>query len=255
MADSDRTRTTDDSPGRDGPVQPLEASAERRLIRWGGAAGLGGVLALLGSVVVVVSLGLPDASDVETLTDFDDIESGRIAEHFFYLGALVLFALHVAVLQRMLGVADRAASLFGGVIALFGLVILAASSVLHVSTAALADLYQDPSASPEDQRAIEFAWAGAQSVFDTMLVTGALLVPIGLALLGVAMRRAPEFGSRLAMVGIGLGVVGFVGAAVEVIDTSTDFSAASVLAMTLFHLIVGLRTFRLGSDSHGSGDR
>ncbi len=36
---------------------------------------------MLGAVAVVVAWGLPDASDVETLRDFADIESGRIAEH------------------------------------------------------------------------------------------------------------------------------------------------------------------------------
>jgi hypothetical protein len=227
--------------------------ADRRLVRWGGAAGLGGVVLLLGSVVVVVSMGLPDASDVETLTDFEDIEAGRIAEHFLYLGALVLFALQVVVLQRMLQVADQAAALFGAVVALFGFVILAASSVLHVSTAALSDLYEDPSTSSDGQEAIEYAWAGAQSVFDTMLTTGLLLVPVGLALLGVAMLRAPAFGSRLAMLSIGLGAVGFIGAAIETIDPSTDLSAVSVLAMTIFALSVGWRLLQLPTSSPVEG--
>lgn len=44
-------------------------------------AGLAGVILMLGAVAVVAALGLPDASDPETLTDFADIESGRIAEH------------------------------------------------------------------------------------------------------------------------------------------------------------------------------
>ena len=36
-----------------------------------------------------------------------------------------------------------------------------------------------------------------------MLVTGVLLVPIGIVLLGVAMRSAPTFGARSAVDGIG----------------------------------------------------
>ena len=239
----------------DVPAQTSDASDDRRLLRWAGVAGLGGVLLLLASVVVVVSLDLPDASDVETLTDFADIESGRIAEHFLYLGALVLFALHVAALRRVLHSADPPAALFGSVTALIGLVILAASSVLHVSTAALSDLYEDPSRSTEGREAIEYAWAGAQSVFDTMLVTGLLLVPIGLALLGVAMRHAPGFSPRLAMASIGLGALGFLGAAIETIDPSTDLSAVSVLAIVVFHLIVGRRLLRLGADAPGASPR
>ena len=117
-------------------------SPDRRLSRWGGIAAIAGVVLMVGTVAVVVGLGLPDASDPETLTDFADIESGRIAEHFLYLGALVLFALHVFVLHRLLRPADAVAALFGTVVAAFGLVIMAASSMLHVSTAPLAELYR-----------------------------------------------------------------------------------------------------------------
>ncbi|MEO1059902.1 MAG: DUF4386 family protein [Actinomycetota bacterium] len=235
------------APTSPGPTDA--ATQDRRLLRWGGVAGLGGVFLLLASVVVVLSFGLPDAADLETLTDFDDLEVGRIAEHFLYLGALVLFALHVVVLRRALHAADPAAALFGAVVALFGFVILAASSVLHVSTAALSDLYEDPSRSADGRESIEYAWAGAQSVFDTMLVTGLLLVPVGLALLGVAMRHAPGFGPRLATSCLVLGGLGFVGAAIETVDTSTDLSALSVLAMVAFSLIVGWRLLRLGSEA------
>ena len=109
---------------------------------------------------------MPDASDPETLTDFADIESGRTAEHFLYLGALILFALHVFV---------------------------------------------------------EYAWHGAQSVFDTMLATGVLLVPIG------------------------LGALGIIGATIAIVDPGSAFSAVSVLAIALFHLIAGWRTLKWGN--------
>ena len=52
---------------------------ERQLARWGGTAGLGGVVLMLLAFGVVIGLELPDASDPETLTDFADIEAGRIA--------------------------------------------------------------------------------------------------------------------------------------------------------------------------------
>jgi hypothetical protein len=210
-------------------------------------AGLAGVVAFLGSVAVVVALGLPDASDPETLTEFADIEAGRIAEHFFYLGALVLFALHLLVLHRLLTATHPPAALFGTAVAELGLAIMAASSVLHVSTAPLADLYTAPDTPPEDLRAIEYAWHGAQSVFDTLLATGVLLVPIGIVLLGIAMRKAPAFGPRFATFAIVLGALGVVGAAIEIIDTDSDLSAASVLAIVVFHLATGWRTLTLGA--------
>ena len=93
------------------------AEQDIQLSRWGGIAALAGVAMMIITVGVVIAAGLPDASDAETLTDFADIETGRIAEHFLYLGAVVLFAVHVAVLHRLLKAAHPAASLFGQVIA------------------------------------------------------------------------------------------------------------------------------------------
>jgi len=221
------------------------AEQDIQLSRWGGIAALAGVAMMIITVGVVIAAGLPDASDAETLTDFADIETGRIAEHFLYLGAVVLFAVHVAVLHRLLKAAHPAASLFGQVIAMFGLLIMAASSLLHVSTAPLADLYESQDARPTDQRAIEYSWHAAQSVFDTMLATGLLLVPIGIALFGVAMWNTTSFGRRLAVLSVGLGAAGTLGAAIAIVDTASDADAVSVLAMTVFFLSVGWRTLNL----------
>jgi len=229
-------------------VTPTSQNPEQELSRWGGFAGVGGALLLVASAVVVTALELPDASDVETLTDFADIEAGRIAEHFLYLGALVLFALHVLVLHRLLRSAHPGASLFGTAVAEIGLVIMAASSLLHVSTSPLAELYTDPDTPVGDLDAIEYVWHGAQSVFDTMLATGVLLVPIGIVLLGVAMSRVAAFGSRLSMFAIALGVVGAVGAVIAVIDPGSMFSAASVLAIAVFHLVVGWRVLTVSKN-------
>jgi hypothetical protein len=203
------------------------------------------VLLLIGSVAVVVGFGLPDASDSETLTEFADIKSTRIAEHFFYLGALMLFALHTLVLHRLLARAHPPAALFGTAVAEFGLVALAASSLLHVSTSPLADLYSSPETPSEDLPAIEYAWRGAQSVFDTMLATGLLLLPIGIVLLGVAMRRASAFGPRVGWAAITLGGIGVVGATVEVIDPAIEASAASLLGAVVLFVITGWRMLTL----------
>jgi hypothetical protein len=203
---------------------------------------------MLVTFVVVGALGLPDASDPETLRDFANIESGRIAEHFLYLGALMLFSLHVLVLHRLLATAHPAAALFGAAIALFGLAMMAASSLLHVATSPLSDLYTAPDTPPEDLRSIEYAWHGAQSVFDTMLTTGVLLVPIGIVLLGVAMWSAPAFGRRITQLSIGLGLVGIVGAVIAVVDPGSLFAAASVLAIVAFSLSTGWRTLKLENE-------
>ena len=83
-------------------------------------------------------------------------------------------------------------------------------------------------------------------VFDTMLATGALLVPIGIALFGLAMRHTPMFGPRLTWLTIGLGLVGTVGAVIGVVDPGSVFLAVGVLAIVVFHLTIGWQTLRLG---------
>ena len=223
-----------------------EAYADRQLSRWGGLAGIAGVGLMLGAVGVVVGFGLPDAADAETLTDFADIETGRILEHLCYLGAVIMFALHTLVLGRLLRRAHPAAALFGTAVATFGFVVMAAGAVLHVSTRPLAELYTSPDTPAGDLVSIEHAWYGAQSVFDTMLLTGVLLVPIGIVLLGVAMLNAPAFGRRLAWMSVVLGAVGMLGAAAEIVDSTLEFSALSVGAMVVFHLVTGLRTLTVG---------
>ena len=244
------SRQSDASTGRSAaePSSRSDSTPDRQLARWGGVAGLAGVALMIGAVVVVVALGLPEASDPETLTDFADIESGRIAEHLLYLGALMLFALHVFVLHRLLTTAHPAAALFGTVVAAFGFVIMASSSLLHVSTSPLADLHDAPGTTPEEQQMVEYAWHGAQSIFDTMLATGVLLVPIGIVLFGVAMRSSPRFGPRSTMAAIGLGAVGTIGAAIEIVDPGSDASAVAVLAIVVFHLSAGWRTLTLGTE-------
>ncbi|NNF55151.1 MAG: hypothetical protein HKN03_12005 [Acidimicrobiales bacterium] len=235
---------------RSGGSRPTEQDPDGQLYRWGGIAGLAGGILMLGAGLVVGALNLPDASDPETLIDFANIESGRIAEHFLYLGALMLFALHISVLHRLLIPAHRPAALFGTVMAGFGLVILAASSLLHVATSPLADLYAASDTPPEDLAAIEYAWHGAQSVFDTMLATGVLLVPIGIVLFGVAMRAAPAFGSILTAVTVGLGSVGTICAAIAIVDPGSWLSAVSVLAIVAFHMSAGWRTWKLGTEEN-----
>jgi hypothetical protein len=221
--------------------------SDLQLCRWGGRAALAGVILMLGAFGVVGGLGLPDASDPETLTDFAAIESGRIAEHFLYLGAVIMFALHILVLYLLLRSAHPAAALFGTALATFGFTIMAASSLLHVATSPLADLYTTANTPPEDLRAIEYAWYGAQSVFDTMLATGVLLVPIGMVLLGFAMRYTSAFGPGLTRLTIGLGILGTIGAVIAIVDPGSMFSAASVLAIVVFHLATGRRTVTLGN--------
>ena len=80
-----------------------------------------------------------------------------------------------------------------------------------------------------------------------MLATGLLLVPIGIALMGLALRGSDLYGRWLSWIAIILGLVGTIGAAIEVVDTDSDLSALGVLAMVVFHLLVGWQTMTLST--------
>lgn len=223
---------------------PTAAAEEARVLRWGGAAGVLGSVMLLGAFIVVGVLGLPDTSDTASLVDFPDIETARIVENTLYLGALVLWTLHFVALGLALRRAGLAPSLFGSALGIFGLVMLAAGALLHVATGVLSDLYHSSSASAADRATLVLVWQGAQSVFDTLFITGAVVAPVGVLMLGTAMLRSERFGRAVGWLSIVLGAVGVVSAAVGLIDPASAVTAASILGMVVFHLVVGWKCSR-----------
>jgi hypothetical protein len=221
-----------------------EAVEEERVLRWGGAAGVLGSVMLLGAFIVVGALGLPDTSDTASLVDFPDIETARIVENTLYLGALLLWTLHFIALRLALRRASLAPSLFGSALGIFGLVILAAGALLHVATGMLSDLYHSSTATAADQATLVVAWQGAQSVLDTLFITGALVAPVGVLMLGTAMLRSSRFGPAVGWLSIVLGAGGVIGAAVGLVDPASAVPAASILGMVIFHLVVGWKSYR-----------
>jgi hypothetical protein len=221
------------------PVGPAE---DTRLLRQGGMAGVLGSILLLGAFAVVIAFGLPDVSETETLLRYPEISTARIVENILYLAALVLMMIHILALYRTLRRKSLAASLFGSAVDILGLAVLICGALLHLATAPLADLHG--SAAAQDKATVVLVWQGVQSVFDTLLVTGAVLVPFGLIALGLAMPRSPSFGAAIGWVGLGLGTVGLLGSAVAVVDPGSPAVAASILSMVGFHAIVGVKSYR-----------
>jgi hypothetical protein len=78
-----------------------------------------------------------------------------------------------------------------------------------------------------------------------MLAAGVLLVPIGLTLLGLAMRRLPAFPSSIMWLTVGVGAAGVVGAVIAVLDPGSMLSAISVLGMTVVMLVTGWQMLRV----------
>ncbi|MEO3782076.1 hypothetical protein ABGB12_02010 [Actinocorallia sp. B10E7] len=223
-------------------TDPVGQTEETRLLRLGGAAGALGSALLLGTFVFVAALGLPDPSTTESLLRFPEIKTARVVENTLYLAALVLMALHTLALSRTLRRTSPAASFFGGAVGVLGFTVLICGALLHVATAPLADLHRD--APPEDKTTVVLVWQGVQSIFDTLLVTGAALVPFALIALGRAMLDSPAFGPAVGRTGLVLGVISLTGAAVAVVIPGSLAVAASILGLSAFHAVVGLKSYR-----------
>jgi Domain of unknown function (DUF4386) len=217
---------------------------ERGIMRWGGLAGiLGGIIFILVFIIVIVFVGADTAEPEGELMRFPDIRAARTLENSLYLVVLILWVAHFLALYRALRGTSLAPALFGSVLGIVGLGVLAAGALPHVATAPISDLYHAPGATPEDQATLVLMWQATQGIFDALFGVGLLLVPIGLVALGVAMLRAPDFGKGFGGVSVVLGVVGIVAASVLVVDPLSPSAFIGVLALITFHLVVGWKVY------------
>ena len=219
---------------------------EKSVLRWGGLAGiLGGIIFILVFVVVIAFVG-PDPAEPEgEVMRFPDIKAARTVEDSLYLVVLILWVAHFLALYRALRGTRLAPALFGSVLGIVGVGVLAAGALPHVATAPISDLYHAPGATTEDRAALVLMWQATEGIFDALFVVGLLLVPIGLVALGVAMLRVPAFGKGFGGVSVGLGVVGVVAASVLLVDPLSPSAFVGVLALIVFHLVLGWKLYSL----------
>jgi hypothetical protein len=126
-----------------------------------------------------------------------------------------------------------------------GLGVLAAGALPHVATAPISNLYHAPGATPQDQATLVLLWQATQGIFDALFGVGLLLVPIGFVALGVAMLGAPAFGRGFGGVSVVVGVVGVVAASILLVDPLSPSAFIGVLALIVFHLVVGWKVYSL----------
>jgi hypothetical protein len=88
-------------------------------------------------------------------------------------------------------------------------------------------------------------WQATQGIFDALFGVGLLLVPIGYIALGVAMLGAPAFGTGLGGISVVLGVIGVVAATVLLVDPQSPIAFVGVLALIVFHLMLGWKLYSL----------
>jgi hypothetical protein len=175
---------------------------------------------------------------------FPEVRVARTVENGLYLAALMLWVPLALGLSHRLRRADPAAALFGADLHLVGLTVLAAGAIPHAATSGLSDRYHAAGVTAADQASLVQLWHSTQGLFEALLLTGLLVMPAGVALLGVAMRRDPTFGRVTGTACVLLGVIGLLAATVMLADPGSPAAAAGIFALLGFHVLAGWRLMR-----------
>jgi hypothetical protein len=221
--------------------EPQVIDQERSVLRLGGLAGILGGLSFI-FVFVVVGVFVGDPGGIER---FPDVRAARTVENGLYLVTLVLWVAHFLALFRALRAKSLAPALFGSVLGILGLGVLAAGALPHVATIPLSNLYQGSGATPADQAALILIWQATWGIFDALLFTGLALMAAGLSALGVAMLGTPAFGKGLGWLSVILGVFGIVAVVVLLIDPASPIAVVGILSQIVFHLVLGRKVYSL----------
>ena len=215
---------------------------EKSVLQWGGLAGI------LGSITLIVVFGIVGVfagmGPVDVMR-FPDIRTALIVGDSLYLVVLILWVIHFLALYRALRETSLAPALFGSVLGILGLVVLAADSLHHIWQTPISDLYHAPGATHEAQATLVLLWQATHGIFNALLVTGLVLLPIGVIALGVAMLGTPAFGKGVGGVSVVIGILGVVAGIVLLIDPGSSIAIVSVLSLIVFHIAVGWKVYRL----------
>lgn len=222
---------------------------EKSVLRWGGLAGiLGGLVFVVVFVVVGAFQGMEPAGP----EGFPDIRASRTVENGLYLLVLVLWVPHFLALYRVLRETSLAPALFGSVLGIVGLGVLAAGALTHAVEVRLSNLYHAPGATPEDQATLALLWQAKEGLFDALLIAGLVIVLPGCIALGVAMLGSAAFGRGFGGVSVALGVVGFVASIGLLIDPLAVVPAlTSILMLIIFHFVLGWKVYGLSRAPYG----
>src|SRR5215212_10010810 len=214
---------------------------EKSVLQWGGLAGvLGGIIFILVFVIVGVFAGL---GPVDVMR-FPDIRTALIVGDSLYLVVLILWVIHFLALYRALRETSLAPALFGSVLGILGLVVLAADSLHGPWQKPISDLYHAPGATLEAQATLVLLWQVTQGIFNALFVTGLVLLPIGVIALGVVMLGTPAFGKGVGGVSVVIGILGVVAASVLLVDPGSPVAIPGVFALIVFNLVLGWKVYR-----------
>jgi hypothetical protein len=232
---------------QDGILHPAQRHQEDSSItRWGGLAGIAGsVLFVVVFAIVGIFAGPEPAGPAGPISRFPEIRMARTVENGLYLAVLALWVPLALALFHSLRRTRPASALFGSALNILGLTVLAAGAIPHAVTSRLSDLYHADSTTPDEQATLVLLWQANQGMFDALLLVGLLVMPVGVILFGLAMRRDPAFGKVAGNVSVTLGVFGLAAATVMLVDPPSAAAAVGVFALIGFHLVAGWKTYRL----------
>lgn len=218
---------------------------EKKLLRWGGLSGLiGGILFAAAFAFVVIFLSSEPADLRGWMTRFPDIQMFRTIENLLYLSAL-LFAIPLFVsLFQALKRSHLPAALFGSVFAIIGITSMAIFATPHVAHYKISHIYETIELSVREQEAAALLWQAIWGVFDSGLYIGFFIYPIGFILLGLAMYKSEFFGKASGLTSLILGVLGFVGGVLQIVDPASPFGAFSYFMLIFYSFIFGIKVFR-----------
>jgi hypothetical protein len=236
-----RNGTTARIAGVSSPTAEAFSEQEKSLLRWGGLGGMvGSVVLVIVFVIVAVFVG----SDPNEPMGFPGIRVARTFEDGLYLAVMVLWILPLLALYRALREERLAPALFGSVLGIGGLLVLAAGALPHITTLAVSDLVNAPGTTVDNQAALEL-WKASYAVFDALLIVGLILATIGVICLGAAMIKNPKFGKGIGWTSVVLGVVGVVGASVDLWNPDSPLAVIPVAGLIVFNAVAGWKTYRL----------
>ena len=187
-----------------------------------------------------------ESSAAYLIERFPEMRVGRTVENGLFLAVVILWVPHFLALYRALWRESLAPALFGSVLGIIGLAVIAAQNAHHYATLPLSNLYHAPGTTPEEQATLVFLWQATMGMLEAMLVIGLLLVPIGLICFGLAMLRAPAFGKGFGVASVLLGTLGFGGASLMFVDPASVLGPVfGLFTLIIFHFVLGWKVYRL----------
>lgn len=220
---------------------------EKTVLRWGGLSGIsGGLLFIVVFVFVAVFVGIETIGPEEMVSRFPDIQGARTVENGLYLLVLVLWVPHYLALYQALKRSNLSGALFGSVISIMGLTVLAAGGLPHVATLPISNAYHAAGATAADQALLVAMWQAAWAMFDALLYTGLAILPLGTLILGRAMFNHFAFGKAFGWLSIVLGAAGVLAAIAVLVNPQSSLAAIGIFSLIIFHIVLGWRVFRAG---------